>query len=314
MNQYTHTRQKLNDLLIHVQDGYARNTLRAYRADMEEFINYCEVNGTSPLPADPFMLAEFLIKATDDGIKASTIRRKVSSISAVHRLSYLDDPTKHPEVKIAVRKVNRKLGTRFKQAYPINRDLLERMLAVCGTDLPGIRDRMLLLLAYESLRRRSELVSLRIEDLVLCGDGTSRILLRDSKTDQTGEGFVINIGHRTTSAIRDWLAASKLTNGPLIRGIRHNKITDGYDSGQVGRTFKRIARDCGIDPSITKKISGHSTRIGSAQDLLRTGESLAQIMARVGWTKVDTVMRYVGLTPMQALMQGVKIERSNISL
>ena len=138
--------------------------------------------------------------------------------------------------------------------------------------------------------------------MVLCGDGTSRILLRDSKTDQTGEGFVIKIGNRTTSAIRDWLAASKLTDGPLIRGIRHNQITDGYDSGQVGRTFKKIARDCGVDPSITKKISGHSTRIGSAQDLLRTGESLAQIMARVGWTKVDTVMRYVGLTPMQALM------------
>ena len=303
MNQYTHARQKLNDLLIHVQDGYAHNTLRAYRADMEEFIDYCEANEVSPLPADPFVIANFIISTINDGIKASTIRRKVSSVSAIHRLSYLNDPTKHPEVKIAVRKVNRKLGTRFKQAYPINRELLERMLTVCGNNLQGLRDRMLLLLAYESLRRRSELVSLRIDDLVLGSDGTSSILLRDSKTDQTGEGCVINIGHRTTSAIRDWLAESKLTEGPLLRGIRHNQITDAYDSGQVGRTFKSIARACGVDPSITEKISGHSTRVGSAQDLLRRGESLAQIMAQVGWTKVDTVMRYVGLTLMQALMR-----------
>ncbi len=313
MSQYTLARQKLNDLLDHVNDGYARNTLRAYRADMEEFINYCEVNGSSPLPADPFVLAEFLIKATDDGIKASTIRRKVSSISAVHRLSYLNDPTKHPEVKIAVRKVNRKLGTRFKQAYPINRDLLERMLAVCGGDLQGLRDRMLLLIAYESLRRRSELVSLRIEDLVIATDGASTILLRDSKTDQTSEGFVINFGQRTTAAIRDWLTVSGLREGPLLRGLRNGHITTGYDSGQIGRTFKRIARVCGVDEGIAKRISGHSTRVGSAQDLLLTGESLAQIMARVGWTKVDTVMRYVGLTPMQALMRGAPKQLSSLS-
>lgn len=313
MDDYTLARQKLNDLLNHVREGYAHNTLRAYRADMEEFITYCAANAASPLPADPFVVAEFLIKTADDGIKASTIRRKVSSISAIHRLSYLNDPTKHPEVKIAVRKVNRKLGTRFKQAYPINRDLLERMLATCGNDLQGIRDRMLLLIAYESLRRRSELVSLLIEDLVISDDGTSTILLRDSKTDPTGEGFLISLGQRTTAAIRDWLSASGLSDGPLLRGLRNGHTTAGYDSGQIGRTFKRIAHSCGVAPNITKKISGHSTRVGSAQDLLLTGESLAQIMARVGWTKVDTVMRYVGLTPMQALIQRVPKQSSLVT-
>ncbi len=313
MDQYTLARQKLNDLLEHVREGYAYNTLRAYRADMEEFIDHCATTRVSPLPADPFVVAQFLIDATGNGVKASTIRRKVSSISAVHRLSYLVDPTKHPEVKIAVRKVNRKLGTRFKQAYPINRDLLERMLTVCNSDLQGLRDRMLLLLAYESLRRRSELVSLRIEDIVFSADGTSTILLRDSKTDQTGEGTLISLGNRTTTAIRDWLKISKLTDGHLLRGIRRGHITSGYDSGQIGRTFKRIARACGVEASIAEKISGHSTRVGSAQDLLLKGESLAQIMARVGWTKVDTVMRYVGLTPMQALMQGLPKQFSSLN-
>ena len=313
MDKYTHARQKLNDLLEHVRDGYANNTLRAYRSDMEEFIDYCAISGVSPLPADPFVVAQFLIGTTDSGIKASTIRRKVSSISAVHRLSYVQDPTKHPEVKIAVRKVNRKLGTRFKQAYPINRDLLEQMLTVCNSDLHGFRDRMLLLLAYESLRRRSELVSLRIEDIVFSADGTSTILLRDSKTDQTGEGLVISLGNRTTTAIRDWLKISDLKDGRLLRGIRSGHITTSYDSGQIGRTFKRIARACGVEPSIAEKISGHSTRVGSAQDLLLKGESLAQIMARVGWTKVDTVMRYVGLTPMQAIMQGIPKQFSSLN-
>jgi len=85
-----------------------------------------------------------------------------ASISAIHRYGYFEDPTKHPEVKIAIRKINRKLGTRFKQARPINRHLLDRMLHVCGDDLRGIRDRMILLLAYTTLRRRSELTSMRV--------------------------------------------------------------------------------------------------------------------------------------------------------
>jgi len=53
--------------------------------------------------------------------------------------------------------------------------------------------------------------------------------------------------------------------------------------------------------SLASRISGHSTRIGGAQELLRDGASIAQIMAKVGWTKVDTVMRYVGLSPIEAI-------------
>lgn len=292
---------ELNELLEHVRDGYAPNTLRAYRADMEEFIAYCASNDQSALPADPFVIADFLMQASQSGVKSSTIRRKVASISAIHRLSYLEDPTKHPEVKIAIRKINRKLGTRFKQAHPINRDLLDQMLNVCGDDLRGKRNKMLLLLAYESLKRRSELVSLRVEDIRFNNDGTSTILLRCSKTDQTAEGSHIYLGQTTTVSIKDWLGDTQLKSSYLLRGIKGNKLTDGFDTGQVCRTFKRLAKLCGIDPNVAKRISGHSTRVGAAQDLLQSGNSLAQIMAKVGWAKVDTVIRYVGLTPMQGL-------------
>jgi len=101
-----------------------------------------------PLPADPFVVSEFLLGLADTGNnRASTIRRKCASISAIHRYGYFEDPTKHPEVKIAIRKINRKLGTRFKQARPINRHALDKMLSVCGDDLRGTRNRMILLLA-----------------------------------------------------------------------------------------------------------------------------------------------------------------------
>ena len=150
----------MEGILAHINDAYAPNTIRAYRADFSEWISFCMKKGACPLPADPFVVSEFLLGLADAGNnRASTIKRKCASISAIHRYGYFEDPSKHPEVKIAIRKINRKLGTRFKQVRPINRYMLDKMLHVCGYDLRGIRNRMILLLAYTTLRRRSELTS-----------------------------------------------------------------------------------------------------------------------------------------------------------
>jgi hypothetical protein len=67
---------------------------------MEEFIRYCEEQGQAALPAEPQTVAAFLMTMTTCNIKTSTIRRKNSSISAMHRQSNHTDPTKHSEVKL----------------------------------------------------------------------------------------------------------------------------------------------------------------------------------------------------------------------
>jgi site-specific recombinase XerD len=292
---------ELQALLAHIEGAYAPNTIRAYRADMQEFISYCEQAGVCPLPANPMIIANFLTQSATTGVKASTIKRKESSISAIHRLSYLEDPTKHPEVRIAMRKVNRKLGTRFSQAYPIDRAMFEKMLTCCGNDLRGKRDRLLLRLAFETMRRRSELVSLKVQDWTPLSNGESQILLQASKTDQTGFGIPIRLSIECSQAIEDWLKAAKLSEGTVLRGVKGSSVTDGLNSGQVCRIFKKLAKQAGFHSDRASKISGHSTRIGGAQELLRDGASIAQIMAKVGWAKVDTVMRYVGLSPIEAI-------------
>jgi site-specific recombinase XerD len=285
---------RLTHLLQKLDGAYAPNTLRAYQADMQEFIRFCEERPIEALPAQPETIATFLLGTLNQGIKSSTVKRKVSSISAVHRLLSLPDPTKHPEVRITQRKIYRQLGTRFDQAYPVTRTLLEKMLAVCASDLHGLRNRALLLTAYESMRRRSELVALRIEDIEWGADNSAAILLRRSKTDQAGQGKWIQLSSRAGQAINAWLCATDLETGYVFRGIRPSgEVTQSLCDSRVPRIYKLLAEKANVDREVIKQISGHSMRVGAAQDQLIAGASLPRIMVKGGWSKPDTVMRYV---------------------
>jgi site-specific recombinase XerD len=249
------TAKKLAQLLIHIDGAYAPNTLRAYKADMLEFIEYCDKKGDCALPAEPKTVAEFLMQTIPQGIKSSTIRRKVSSISAIHRLSSLVDPTKHSEVRIIQRKIYRQLGTRFDQAYPITRTLLTRLLAACSDNLHGLRDRALLMVAYDSMRRRSELISLRVEDIEWLQDNGASILLRKSKTDQHGCGKWIHLTSESTQALHQWLSAVKINEGFIFRGVRSSgTITDSLCESRIPRIYKNLARKTGINESMVQSI------------------------------------------------------------
>ena len=212
----------------------------------------------------------------------------------LQRMSYLEDPTKHPEVKITLRKISRQLGTRFEQAFPVTRTILDKLLAVCGKDLRGLRNRALLLLAYDSMCRRSELVSLRVEEMEWLSDSGVSILLRKSKTDQHGCGKWIHLSSEATNALVDWLQAASIKEGFILRGIRANQtISESLCDSRLSRIYKSLARRAGLNERVVQGISGHSMRVGGAQDLLIQGASLPQIMVKGGWAKTDTVMRYV---------------------
>jgi site-specific recombinase XerD len=286
--------QQLEQLLLHIEGAYAPNTIRAYKADMTDFIRYCSENSICALPAAPVDIAKYLMTTMSNGIKSATIRRKVASISAVHRLTNFEDPTKHPEVKLCIRKINRQLGNRFDQAYPVTRNVLVKLLSVCGDDLRGLRNKALLLLAYDSMRRRAELVSLRVEDIQMSDAGKCSILLRKSKTDQTSSGHWIHLSLETTTVLNNWLKAANINDGFILRGIHTGDRTcHELGASQFSRIFKSLARDAELNDEVVKGISGHSMRVGAAQDLLVNGATLPQIMVKGGWSKTDTVMRYI---------------------
>jgi integrase len=219
----------------------------------------------------------------------------VAAISSIHKLNLFDDPTQHPVVKIELRRMHRTLGRYSKQAFGITAPILEKLLGVTANNLRGRRDRALLLLAYDSMCRRSELACLKIEDIHCDGlERKKKIRLRKSKTDQELQGRWIFPSLRSSEAITDWIEKAKLTDGYLFRGINNAiDITEDLKSSQINRIYKRLARDAGLPAEIVIHISGHSMRIGAAQDLLKSGASMPVIMNRGRWSKIDTVMRYL---------------------
>jgi integrase len=276
----------LEATLRRLEGAYSTATIRAYRADFQAFQTHCETMGLPSLPADPIAVAEFVDRLSGSGLSSASIRRAVGGIASIHRLNRLTDPTKDPDVVLAMRRMHRILGRAARQAQAIQTQTLEQLLSVCDESLRGYRNRALLLTAYDMLGRRSEVVALQVSDL-----RPPKVLIRRSKTDPAGLGRWVTLSPRCIDAIHAWLSVAGIASGALFRGIQGSgQLNDALTAGQLNRILKRLARKAGIPPT---HISGHSLRIGAAQDLLEKGASLPAIMHRGRWSKTDTVMRYL---------------------
>ena len=283
----------LNETIIKITGAYAPATIRAYKSDFKNFIDYCTKNNLACLPSSSDTLAQYIDKLSESKNSSAYIRRILAGISTIHKLNYFNDPASHPEVKLAMRRMHRKLGRFAHQAEGINRELLERLINATDNSLRGKRDKALLLLSYDTLGRRSELTSLRIEDIQI-KNNAAFILLRKSKTDQDRQGKWLSINLRTLRAIMAWINSAKIQSGYILRGVRKdNMVSDHIEPGQISRILKRLSKKAGLREVQIKNISGHSIRVGAAQDLLLAGASLPMIMAKGRWTKTDTVMRYI---------------------
>jgi site-specific recombinase XerD len=289
-----HTAKELLKKTIEkIEGAYAPATIRAYKSNFENFIKYCDEIKQDALPADPSTVVNFIKTISEGHLKSASIRIAIASIASIHKINHFHDPVSDPDVKLEMRRMHRRLGRASSQAFGINKDLLDKMIATTSDDLRGIRDKALLSLAYDTLCRRSEIVSLDIEDIIYSNDQL-KIRLRKSKTDQDALGKILGINSETKMYLLNWLQHSKINTGKLFRGIKNNKqFTNSLNKAQINKIYKKLARKANVDKETLKRISGHSTRVGAAQNLLHSGENLGMILKKGRWTKVDTAMKYL---------------------
>jgi site-specific recombinase XerD len=285
----------LKETIKRIDGAYAPATIRAYESNFERFIIFCDNRNSIAIPANDADITSYIQHLIKENLKSASIRIAIASISAIHRLNQYTDPTRHSNVKLEIRRMHRRLGRESKQAIGINVSHLKEMLKTTDNSLKGLRDKALLLTAYDCMCRRSEIVSLSLDDAIIDQENESiKIKLRRSKTDQDGLGRWLYLTKEAQLAIIKWIEASKIDSGKLFRGItKVNKTSKSLSCAQINRIFKSAAIKARLDQPLIRNISGHSMRVGAAQDLLISGASLPMIMQRGRWSKADTVMRYI---------------------
>jgi integrase len=284
---------KWRSAIARLEGAYSENTLRSYRADFAAFEAWCRASRLRPLPASPQAVAGF-ITAIAPNFSPSTLRRRLGGIRKVHRLMRLPNPVEDEEVLLAMRRALRTKPRRPKQAYGLTRGLRDKLIAACPNTLIGIRNRAIIAVGYDTLCRRSELVGLRVEDLSKLEHGAMSILVRRAKNDPFGDGRLGYLTPKTVMLLKKWLKASNIKDGWLFRRIYGNRIgSHCLHPYTVTRIIKELAEAAGLETSLVRQLSGHSMRVGAAQDMMASGIGILPVMQAGGWRSMNIVGRYV---------------------
>jgi integrase/recombinase XerD len=290
--------------LARLDGAYSEHTLRSYRSDFARFEAWCDAAGQSSLPASPENVAAF-VSHEAPAFSPATLKRRLASIRKVHRLLRLPNPATDEEVLLALRRAFRSKPRRQKQAHGLTADLRDRLIAACPESLLGLRNRAMIAVGYDTLCRRSELVGLRVDDLSRLDGGAGSILIRRAKNDPFGDGRLGYLSPRTVDSLDAWLHRAGIGSDWMFRSV-HGKCVglEPLHPFTVNRVIKAMAASAEIAPEAVRDLSGHSMRVGAAQDMMTRGLGILPIMKAGGWKSMSVVGRYVECAEFEQLLAG----------
>ena len=274
--------------LKNLKNSKAKNTLRAYQADFKDFSIFCSKNGFSSIPTEPKILSLYLthLSATS---KFSTLKRRIASISVVHKMKghYLD--TKHPIVMENLHGIRRAKGTKQLGKKPILINDLKSIINAIDQfnkiEKKKLRDKAILLVGFSGGFRRSELVEIEYDDVEFVSEGV-KIFIKRSKTDQSGEGMIKAIPYFENKNFCPVVNLKKWIDYSIIKSGKIFNISDK----SVSLIIKKYASLSGLDPN---KYGGHSLRSGFATSTAESGAEERNIMAMTGHKTTQMVRRYI---------------------
>ncbi|APG86346.1 integrase (plasmid) [Sinorhizobium americanum CCGM7] len=307
-------------------EGMGENTLRALASDLGYLEGWCQLATGSPLPwpAPESLLLKFVahhlwdpVRRSEDPahgmpadveaglrleglLKASgphapgTVRRRLTSWSILTRWRGLSGAFGAPSLKSALRLAVRASGRprQRKSKKAVTGDVLAKLLTACaGERLFDRRDHALLLTAFASGgRRRSEVATLRVEDLVdeepVRADPNDQNspplpclsirLGRTKTTTSDDDAHVLLIG-RPVTALKQWLADAGIKDGPVFRRIDQwgNVDRRALTPQSVNLILKSRCRQAGLDPAL---FSAHGLRSGYLTEAANRGIPLPEAM------------------------------------
>ena len=281
------------ETLTNLKLSKANNTIRAYKLDFKDFSKFCVKNGFKSLPTEPKIVSLYLTYLSSSS-KMSTLKRRIASITVIHRLKGLYIDTKHPIIIENLMGIRRKMGSYQKSKKPILINELKEIIKAIDevknrnsklSEERISRDKAIILIGFAGGFRRSELVSINYEDLEFVTEGV-KIFIKRSKTDQSGEGMIKalpyfeNKNFCPVTWLKKWLGMSKIKTGLIFN------ISDR----SVALLVKKYASIAGLDSNV---YSGHSLRSGFATVSAEFGANERSIMTMTGHKTTQMVRRYI---------------------
>lgn len=291
----------------------SKNTLKAYKNDLKMFEDWCKENNRTVLPASVGTMMDYVIYISGkhrvfdkkkeewvdrEALSWSSIERKVAAINFIHMEMEYPLPTSHRKFKNTMEGIRRELGVRKKRKKPLMVDSLLEIVNGLDESMKGIRDKALLLLGWAGGMRRSEIVSLDVEDIEFTRYGM-KVLLKRSKTDQDGKGQEIiiqwGINEQTCPvlAVQKWLEVSGIEAGAVFvavaKGGKLKKDVRLMDRA-VSQVVKKNVEKLGLDP---KDFGGHSLRAGVITQAKRDGKEDHDIMKHSRHKTYDVYRQYI---------------------
>lgn len=321
--------QEAEDALL--RQGESENTLRSYRSALRYWAAWFAVRYQRPiaLPVPQAVVIQFIVdhaqrlatggslvselppeldqalvqhgyKAQLGAVSLNTLVHRVSVLSKAHQLQNADNPCAQPRVRELLAKTRRayaKRGALPAKKPALTREPLEAMLATCDGSLTGLRDRAVLLFAFASGgRRRSEVTAATMENTRRDGD-LFVFTLATSKSNQSGADRAENdkpIAGRAAASLAAWLAAAKITSGPIFRRVRRGDVVGEPLSPSAVRDI--VKKRCEL-AGLGDEFSAHSLRSGFVTEAGRQGVPLGETMALTGHRSTASLTGYFRLDP-----------------
>jgi len=276
------------ETIKNLRNSKSENTLRAYQSDYNDFLLFCSKNGFQAMPTQPKILALYITHLSTYS-KYSTLKRRLASISILHKTKghYID--TKHPIIIENLMGIKRTNGSNQKGKKPLLINDLKILINAIDQsnekDKRKIRDKALILIGFSGGFRRSELVDIEYEDLEFVSEGV-KIFVKRSKTDQSGEGMTKAIPYFDN---KNFCPVIALKNWIEIFDLKKSRIFNISDKS-VALIIKKYANYAGLD---SHRYAGHSLRSGFATSTAESGAEERNIMAMTGHKSTEMVRRYI---------------------
>jgi integrase/recombinase XerD len=276
---------------IAAERAASRNTIEAYRRDLEDYAAFLADKGVDALKASSDDARAFLAHRGAAGLKASSLARQLSSVRQFHKHLYLegrrtDDPTmaiegprrSRPIPKVlTIGEVDKLLAVAREGLDAEGRPAAERLRATrlsCLVELlygSGLRVSELLGLPKSAARAREPLIGVR-------GKGAKERLVPISEPARAAVSrYRAMLEERAPGAAKGpWLFPADSESGHLTRQA-------------FARELKVLAAAAGISAS---RISPHVLRHAFASHLLQNGADLRVVQDLLGHADISTTQIY----------------------